>query len=390
MPSKPKPTGTLSYVLVAFVAMSGLAYLNFLPSVLGALAGEIGWSESEAGQIVAANGYGGLVGSAVAIFIVRRVPWRATAAIASVALAGLDGTTVLIEGFVVTLSWRFLAGFFGGLSMGVVLAAMARWKEPDRGYGILLLLQFLLGSLVVYQLPRLAQQIGPYAVFALTAAIALTATLCLPLLPSLGLADVYRERASRRAESQSKTAWLLIGVFLYQSAAGAIWAYVGLIGQQAGNSADRVTESIALTGLLGIGGALLPTVLGKRYGRLVWITLGVLLSAASAFTLHYADAYCLYVASMALLFFSWPAVQAFLLAASAELDATGQLSSAAGLAAALGLASGPLFASSLLRNGDYTLMLQVCTGVFLASWIVLLRALRQKNSKTYSCLLSQR
>ena len=53
--------------------MAGLSYINFMPGVVNALAGGIGFSDAEAGQIIAANGYGGLIGSSTAIFWVRHI-----------------------------------------------------------------------------------------------------------------------------------------------------------------------------------------------------------------------------------------------------------------------------------------------------------------------------
>ena len=85
----------VSYFLLAFSAMAGLAYINFLPGVVNALAGGIGFSEAEAGQIVALNGYGGLLGSIVAIFLVRKLHWQSTMlillALLAVAVALLAG-----------------------------------------------------------------------------------------------------------------------------------------------------------------------------------------------------------------------------------------------------------------------------------------------------------
>ena len=61
---------------MAFIAMSGLSYINFMPGLVNALAGGIGFGELGAGQIVALNGFGGLLGCAIAIAVVGRVEWR--------------------------------------------------------------------------------------------------------------------------------------------------------------------------------------------------------------------------------------------------------------------------------------------------------------------------
>ena len=374
----------LSYLLLAFMAMSTLSYLNFLPGLVNALAGGIGFSDAEAGQIVALNGYGALCGSAMAIFLVRRIRWQPMLLLCLPVLAAMDITSAWFNTFDDMLSWRFAAGAIGGLAFGLVVAQLAKLANPDRAFGALLFLQFSLGPLVMVLLPALEAQLGPYAVFWVMAALSILSLLMLLGLPAqpnhanrtqAAMATVKRSQGS----DVQPIILLLLAIAAYQLAASAIWAYVGLIGLDAAISHDNVNNAIAATGLLGLLGALLPIVTGQRYGRLLWLLCGSAFSIIAAVLLNFAAQHGLYLLAMALLFFAWPAIQAYLFAVSAAFDGSGRLSTIATLVASVGLASGPLMASLLLAPNDFSKLLYCCAAIFLLSFLLLLRPVQAQE-----------
>lgn len=378
-------TGTLAYCLLAFVAMAGLAYINFLPGVVNALAGNIGFSDAQAGQIVALNGYGGLLGSAIAIVLIRRVQWQYAMLTFLTLLAMVDLATAWVEPYPLLLGWRFGAGVLGGLCVGIGLAVLARLNDPDRAFGLLMFVQFSLGSVVIYLLPGLEIALGAHAVFYVMATLAALSLMLLPFLPSLRLGTSSTEPS---APLPANTTLLLLAILGYQVAASGIWAYVGLIGRDAGMAAESVSQYIAATGLLGLLGALLPVISGKRFGRLFWVTTGLAMSMVAAVLLDYAQHTVLYVAAMELLFFAWPAVQSFLLAVTADMDRTGRLSAIAGLTAYVGMASGPLLAASLLERDSFSVMLYICAGIFLMSFVLLFRPVQAQDAPVGAVPLS--
>lgn len=369
-----KPTHNLfAYLALAFITMAGLSYINFLPGVVNALAGAIGFSDVEAGQVVALNGYGGLLGSTAAIFIVHRVRWQPAVFIGLAVLALIDIGSAKIEAYETMLVWRFVAGVFGGFSLGVAFAVLARLNNPDRAFGMLLFVQFCIGALVLYLLPALEHVISGDAVFYVMASLALFSLLLILLWANIPL-NTYSSGRSMLLPSEYRRAFLLLlAIMFYQIAASAIWAYVGLIGSAAGIAAELVSAYIAVTGLLGLLGAMVPVINGKRYGRLSWLLAGVALSVLAALLLNFSARRVLYVLAMALLFISWPAVQSYLLAVIAELDGSGKLATIAAVVSFVGLATGPLLASALLDNGNFSLMLYTCAVIFSISGLFLLK-----------------
>lgn len=377
----------LTYFFLAFIAMSGLSYINFLPGVVTALAGNIGFSEVEAGQIVAANGYGGLLGSTAAIFLVHRIRWQPTLLTCLSLLLTMDIATTGINDVSWMLGWRFLAGLFGGLALGMAVAQLARLDNPDRAFGTLLFVQFSIGSLVMMMLPGIEMRLNAHAVFLIMASFSLISLLFMLFLPMLQLKHNRPKPttlpSSRLQHNDYRHAFLLLcAVVSYQIAASAIWAYVGLIGLSAAISNENVNNYIAITGLLGLLGAVLPILLGNRYGRLPWLLTGIALSTAAAALLNFSQQHQCYVLAMALLFLAWPAVQSYLLAVTAELDPSGRLATLATVVSSVGLASGPLLASTLLSNDDFSTMLNTCAALFVLSYVLLLKPIQAQQKTT--------
>jgi predicted MFS family arabinose efflux permease len=377
----------LTYLLLAFIAMTGLSYINFQPGLVNALAGGIGFSEVEAGQIVALNGYGGLLGSYIAIFLVRRIRWQPTLFICLALLTGMDLATTWLDQIHWMLGWRFCAGTLGGLALGLVVAQLAKLDNPDRAFGTLLFVQFSIGALVMMFLPALEAMLSAYAVFQVMAGLSLLSLLFMLLLPPQPLPCMMPQTTAETANPKqadhsrpdgSRSAILLLfAIAAYQMAASAIWAYVGLIGLDAAISDDKVNSYIVSTGLLGLLGAMLPMLsgrhFGRHFGRLPWLTAGVVLSITAAILLNFAAQHLFYMLAMALLFFAWPALQSYLMVATADFDRSGRLSTIATLVASVGLATGPLMASMLLEQNNFSRMLYCCAVIFGLSYLLLLQ-----------------
>lgn len=377
----------LIYFFLAFIAMAGLSYINFLPGVVNALASDIGLSDVEAGQVVALNGYGGLMGSITAIFLVRRIHWQPVMFALLAVLAFIDVGTAWVDDYIVMLGWRFLAGVLGGLSVGIGFSVLARLNNPDRAFGTLLFVQFSIGSLVIYLLPTLEALISPYAVFYVMASFAFISLAFMLFLPALSLDNKPARRSIILSNKPGNALLLSLAIVSYQIAASAIWAYVGLIGLGASIATEDISMYIAITGLLGLLGAMLPVINGNRFGRMNWIIAGIVLSTMAAILLNFSQLTAIYVIAMALLFFSWPAVQSYLLAVTAEMDSSGKLSTIAAVVSSVGLATGPLLASSLLDNGNFSVMLYTCATIFLLSFFLLFKPV-QVQEKVGTIVLS--
>ena len=369
-----------TYLLFGIVAMAGLSYVNYLPSLVSALVESIGYSPSQGGTIVASNGYGALLGSLFAIFLVHKFNWRRPLLLALTLLVSIDSSTFLIQQYESLLWWRFFAGVCGGVSTGVAISALARLKKPDSAFGFLLFIQFIVGSLVIYLSPFMQQTFGNHAIFYAMAAISVLAIVILLFLPSINNENTQNASLIVSQSNTKLLSWMImLAIFCYQGAASAIYGYLSLIGSEAKLGEQAISTAIATTGLLGLLGALLPVLLGKNY-RGTFIGLGILLSIVSAFVMAFvAISLISFSVSAALLFLAWPAVLSSQLAITASLDSSGRLSTMANMMSMLGMATGPLIAATVLESGSFNTMLLVTILAFTLSLLFSVKLIFSKS-----------
>ncbi|KID56219.1 hypothetical protein JF50_18295 [Pseudoalteromonas luteoviolacea] len=366
------------YFAVAFIAMSGLSYINFLPGLMNALVVSLKYTESQAGQLVALNGYGALFGTALAILSVKYWQWKPTIICAMSVLLLLELTTPAIISFDTLIVLRFVTGFAGGLAVGMSFSVLAKMHNTNRAFGFLLFIQFIVGALVMYTLPQLEFNFGAYAVFYVMATIALCGILMAISIP-VGYFPTYTEsrKSHTRVNSLGISMTIMLVIFIYLTAASALYAYVGLIGINASLNETQVSSYIAFTGLLGLLGAMIPMIqspcIKRRPLSIISISLCLI---AVLLLLQPTISITAYVVALALFFFSWPAVQSFLFAAIADISPSGRLSTISSLVSSIAMASGPMLAAFLIKPSDYSLMLTVCASLFALCAVILYMPLK--------------
>jgi len=189
---RPDPDSLLAALLLAFLTTAGLFYVNILAALVDGLKHALAFSARDAGLVASANVYGAAAGSLIAALVGPRLPWRPTAVAVLLAMTGLDLGSMLLTSPAPLLAVRFLHGLAGGLLVGVGISLIGRTKTPDRGFGVLLFLQFGLGGLGVIVLPRLIGLFGIKALFIALIAMSLATLAMVPFIPIArrGPADV--------------------------------------------------------------------------------------------------------------------------------------------------------------------------------------------------------
>ena len=70
------PNGAAARLMLAFLGTAGLFYVNIMPALVTGLIDGLGFSNREAGLVGSANMYGASLGALLAVFLVKRLPWR--------------------------------------------------------------------------------------------------------------------------------------------------------------------------------------------------------------------------------------------------------------------------------------------------------------------------
>jgi predicted MFS family arabinose efflux permease len=376
--------GYLAAFLLALLTTAGLFYVNIMAAIVTGLSDGLGFSLRDAGLVGSANVFGAAAGSLVAVFLVKRLPWRRTAAMLLTVLLGLDLLSILVETPALMIGLRFLHGVVGGCSVGIGLSVIARTAVPDRAFAMLLAVQYGFGGLGVMVLPGLVPLFGTKVLFLSLAAFTSVALALLPFLPPYPRREVA-VLAPGAVPARIRRLPLILtcaAMFLFQTANMAIAAYGIELGRHYGLTQSVIGPALGIAGWTGILGAVLVMMLAGKFGR-VWPLVGVYLATMAGtwayFGSEHASIY--FIASM-VTSITWAFAIPYIYGMSAEFDTAGQTTALAGFFSKLGLATGPALGAFILVSNNYALLIHAAVaGILLSGAAALLPAILSDRAK---------
>jgi MFS family permease len=324
------------------------------------------------------------VGALLATLLITRWPWRRAAVALLLALVGIDIASMFVANSSELLAIRALQGTVGGCLVGFSFSVIARTAQPERTFGMLLVVQGGLGGLGVMVLPRLVPVFGTGALFAALAGFSLLTLAMLPFLPSYprptamtpnaagGLDGAPRSPAARVPSGMLMLAMALLSVFLFQFSNMLLFSYI--IGLARHYALDPLHSEIVVgvSTWIGMLGSVMVVMFGTRFGRVRMLTVALLLTAFGMYVLHGSANPLIYALANAGTGITWAFVIPHLLGMCARCDTSGRAAALGGFASKMGLASGPFVGSLLLGADRYGLLIDVATVVIIACTLVAL------------------
>ena len=369
------PDGLVAAVLLSFLATAGFFYVNIMPALIEGLKTGLHFSDRAAGFAGSANIYGAAVGALLAVFLVTRWPWRAAALALLATLMLFDLGSMFVTSSVTMIAVRALHGLAGGCLVGFAFSVIARTAQPERTFGMLLLVQGGLGGLGVMALPQLVPSFGTKALFVSLFGFSLVTMAMLPFLapylrstgPVVGAAAQHtaRQAAARVPAGALMLVMALLSVFLFQFSNMLLFSYI--IGLARHFALDPL-HSATLVGVstwVGMLGSVLVILFGTRFGRVRMLTVSLLLTAAGMYVLHGSASVMIYALANAGTGITWAFVIPHLLGMCARCDTSGRAAALGGFASKMGLATGPLVGALLLGADRYDLLINVATVVII-------------------------
>ena len=350
---------TLAAVMYAILATAGLFYVNLGGAFLSAFVDGLGVGRDEAGLIVSANKYGAAAGALIATFLVKNIPWRKSAAVLIVLMMIVDIISSQITSADNLIAIRFLHGTIGGISVGIGLSVIARTINPDKIFGMLLVVQYSFGSVGIWTVPRLVESFGHMAVFGVLMLFSLMTLLILPFIPNV------REAKSTNNPFKINFSFLLVlalgALFLFQASNMGVADYAFELGKDIGLVNTEISNLLTAANIISISGGLLVYVIGTKYGRTIPLFLGVTVSAIFTFLLHYSENITIYFIANTVTGIAWAFVIPYILGLCASFDSHGQMAALAGFVSKVGLATGPLVGSMFILNYGFEMILNIAT-----------------------------
>ncbi|WP_116368106.1 MFS transporter [Parahaliea mediterranea] len=386
--------GELARVLLAFLATAGLFYVNIMPALVDGLIGGLGFSNRQAGFVGSANVYGASLGALAAVFVVKRLPWRPLAVGLLLGLICADLLSTLVEGAGAMIALRFAHGCIGGVLVGVGFAVIARTSEADRTFGYLLTVQFGLGGLGLLYLPGLVPEFGVSALFFALIAFSLVTLLMVPFLNDYPVQAAVPADASSAADGSHRPVrrrallgLALAATFLFQAANMALYAYIIGLGKHAGLGPAFISNTLGIAAWIAIAGSVAVILLSTRFGRLLPVSLAIVLTIAGTWILHYSQVGWVYWLANVGVGITWAFVISYLLGMCSAFDSTGQTAALGGFASKMGLASGPMVGALVIGDANYALLINLGVVALVLSLLCVIRparALDRALNKTFN------
>lgn len=360
-PSAPAHDSPWLYVLLALLGTAGFFYVNLAAAIVDGLTGTLGFTSAQAGSVMSANIYGASVGGLVAVFLVRRFPWRPVLVGLLCVLLVLELASLFAHSYSVLLPLRALDGLVGGTSVGIALSLLARTHNPDRAFGALLVFQFVFGGLGSMWLPGLVKEHGTWVLFTVMAAMDLAAIIAAVFLRMH--TDARGKTGTTTSASAARIFWLtaatLLALFLFQAAQMGLFAFIIPLGENGALTLPFITQTVGWTTWIGALGAVCVIVFGARMGRARPLAIAMVFTLVGISGLYLAHHKAIFFAANSISSITWSFVVPYLFGIVSMLDRSGRLATLAGFVSGLGLASGPLVAGWLARPHDFVPMISV-------------------------------
>ena len=365
-------SSVLAAILYSIVATAGLFYVNLGGAFLSAFVDGLGVERDVAGYIVSANKYGAAFGALIATFIVKRVEWRKVIRLLFMALIAFDLISTQFSNPQTLIILRFIHGTIGGLSVGIGLSIIARTYNPDKIFGMLLVVQYSFGSLGIWLVPRLVDSFGYSAAFGTLISFTLMTLLILPFVPNVESPSKSDNTTSGLFQIQMTMMlfFVLCALFLFQAANMGVADYAFELGKDIGLSNNEISNILTLANIISISGGLLVYIIGTKFGRTIPLIIGISVATIFTYLLHYSDNTNIYFIANTFTGIAWGFTIPYLLGLCATFDFHGQMAALAGFVSKMGLASGPLIGSLFIISNGFSYIINLATIALLIALIL--------------------
>jgi predicted MFS family arabinose efflux permease len=366
---KVSPNSIIARLFLAFLSTAGLFYVNIMPAIVSGLIEALGFTNQQAGSVASANMYGAAFGALLIVLFVRRMNWQLFSVVFLLGLISIDLGSMFVSQPATLVVIRFVHGFVGGMLVGTGFSVMARTEQPDRSFGMLLIVQFGLGGLGVMLIPGLVPHFGTTILFISLVAFSVVTLMMLPFLPDYQVDEIGsgKRAAEHNGVRKVPLALTLVSIFLFQAANMGLYAFIIGLGEYYGLELPFISGTLGIAAWLGLAGAGLVVVVSNRFGYLKSLSAGILLTVIGTWGFYYSDSHWIWVSANCLVGITWAYTIAYLLGLMSRFDATGQMAALGGFASKMGLASGPAFAAILLGENNYPLIIGIAVAALVVS-----------------------
>ena len=354
-----------------YLSVIGAAVFIVQPGFVQGLVEFYGFNEQQAGYIASAEIWGLALTTVVLALGGHNYSWQRIFRLSIIlfVLGNLASTTT--DELYAFSILRFITGLGSGGLVSLTFTIIGLTRLPDRNFGLLIMGVLTYGALGLWAFPAALALVGLKGIIIFFAIFGASGWLCLSHVPDSGEEHLQVEEDAVDLGNAFRVLAIL-AMFTYFFAQGVIWAYLFLIGLNGGVDEQGVANGLMISQFLGIAGAFVAAMAGRRFGRAWPLAIGVLGGAAVLAALFGEFTAVVYAVTVCVYNFAWNMTHPYLLGAMASFDKHGRVVVYAVAAQMLGLAVGPAFAASLLGDGNYDRVIIAGMVLFALSYLLIL------------------
>jgi hypothetical protein len=374
-----KPTSIIAAICLGCVGVFAIMAQPILAEVLVARAG---LDAAAAFRITAVEALGTALGPVLALFWMQRLPWRVAAM--SALLVVIGGNLLSASGLAANalIGVRFLVGLLGeGTAFALAMAIVGGTAQKDRNFAFLIAAQVVLGVVFFLALP-MPRDAGISGVLLPLAGLALLALLTVGWIPTAAGGAQHQGAGTAAGASVLPALAALAVMLVWCTGLGAVWASIKLIGVDVtcpgcdeaakAQAAVKVGQALGLSTLVAVVGALAAAALADRFGRILPVTVALLVQLAMVLLLQ-GEMPWLQFAVTAMTFQAfWNLTGPYMMGTVALNDATGKVSLLIPTAQIGGFFLGPTIVGPFLKDsglGAVNTISAVCMALALILFI---------------------
>jgi len=347
------------YLFAGLISACGIMMLNLLPVLVGAMAEEFGFSESQLGDIIAGYNLAFTVIAVSALFWIRSVNWRFVSMIGIVIAAAAYLAMMTVASFQMVLGLAVIIGLALGALYALIMVLLGDSNDPDRAYGIKLSLETIPGGFLLFIIPTLIAPTFGFAGVMITTASALI----LLGLSSFGLPKQGREHnniaTNKTVDSRYALSFIsLLASLAYVAGIVATWAFLELLGAKNGLSGDEIGGALSIGFLVfGGGGGFIAAFVAERFGRILPFVLAVTVNLLGLFYFSSLNDSSHFTIACYLFLFSLNFGLTYTFGLTAMVDSTGKLAALSAAVLSVGAIVGPFISGRLVEANGFDAML---------------------------------
>ena len=365
----------MSIIAIVYIAVVAPCVFILQPGYVQGLVEYLAFSDEQAGYIASAEMFGIAFTTILLIFVEARFNWRKLTVLCLIVAIMGNLLSLSIVDFKSLAALRFLTGMGSGGLMSLTFAMMGLTDKSDRNFGYIITWVLIYGALGILVMPTAFATIGMNGVLLFFALFNVSGLFFTRYLPRSGVHHLDLSVPENTSYSWQLKGLSLLAILVYNTSIGIVWAYLFLLGLEAGIAEQTVANVLTISQFLGIAGAFVAVVLQLRIGRIIPLQVSIIGTAIGIYLLvgkialfHFALGVCLFN-------FLWNVSMPYLLATMASFDRRGKVVIYGICMQTAGYAIGPFIAATILGIGSYEQVYTVAILLFIASAIALLPGL---------------